>query len=719
MKASLPALLLGLGLMLAACTDIPRPGGRTTPEENPDPGLLSPQRDRVTGSVTGTTLPGGRVYLASLAEVNRENRGTFTAPDRLDLTLGQPPRGAGQGSLIRSNTPGCVFLGSASGDPVINRFSRLAVEDTEGRRLGTVTEQIAAGGTLEGSVVARLYSSGAASIQGALRCPDASGEYRLNLLPGWNAVEYAVIGGTLFLRDLSPAARTRLVAEAVPAGVGMIADDPGLLRFESRSATLPVRFIPRGGVQGTLTLETDQPEVTVSPRTVTLGGDGGEVRAELTFAFTGEQMPSSVMLTVRDGGGNVVGRLPVSVLDLRPSFMLYEETGPRVLLAGEAQPLFLRAYPIADLSEPVTLTLLDPPAGFSAPATPVVPQVGEPVSFPVTVAADVAPGAYSLAVQGRAGDIVRTLKLTVVVEPPRTALGPGRVLSLALHPGGDLWGVQNRAFVQIREGQVIRRVPLPGTPDAVRVQVGPDGSVWGRGGGRLYRVAEDGAQEFVHGGSDMGAVQSFALDRLGRAWVMAFDGFHAPTLRRTDPVSGRTEAVPLPTGANANVPVFGDAAGNFVLFPDAEGRLVRISVADDSRATSEKLFSPAEREAIEEVYHARDGGLWLLVRQATPTLLRLNPQTLQVAERHSLSGDAAVCASPSAKRVIESASAVWCADSTWLWRVNLPTREAVRVNAQPVNIHDLALAPGQGVAYTFAAAGDWSDTATEYLRLVR
>lgn len=251
--ALFPLLALGLG----ACAPAPTPPVTSF---------------TLTGRADGVSYPSGSVYLAGPESVHLADRGQFQAPDRFTLKVTQAPPAADAFDLTAA-PKNCAFVGTASARPEVNLYDRLRVSTEAGDPLGIIEEAVTSGGQLPLSRVARVYSRGAATIKGDLKCTSGTNSlvsYDLNLKTGWNAVELSLVFGTTSMRTPTAPLKTEFRAQdALPYVQVQLA--PSTLTFGANDTfTVAATFFQSGGISGTFRLLTDVPELSVEPQEITL-----------------------------------------------------------------------------------------------------------------------------------------------------------------------------------------------------------------------------------------------------------------------------------------------------------------------------------------------------------------------------------------------------------------------------------------------------------------
>ncbi|WP_019009860.1 hypothetical protein [Deinococcus aquatilis] len=597
--------------------------------------------------------------------------------------------------------------------------------------------------TTTGLAVERVYTPSAATLKGIASCSTTTKlDLDFTVAAGWNALSSVrtVAGGvtTFTVRNVASDSRVQLSLAKADEEVTVIFPNPTLPTLRpGQSASLPVVLLQTGAISGAITLETDVPGITITPGTLNLAplsassaGKTGlaaaalqpqRLQTNLTFNVSADaQSFDGTMNVIIKRGGVVVGTEPLRVTIIGPTFGLgldSSQAQPAPAYVNEANSLAVVVSPSNGFSSPVTLTLENAPAGVtSAGAT----GTSGKTNLPLTVGANVTPGIYPVTIVGTSGKLVIRTTVDIKVNPRRTPLGLGMVSSLALASNGDLWGVQSgstgSSLIQIRAEQVINQFPLGSGYSADQVRIGPDGSIWARGTGGLYRLNGSSIQSFATGGYMSGNTPSFGLDASGRAWYMWFDGFNAPELRRLDPATGQTTTVATVKTANTSVPVINDGSGQFVVFVATDGTFVRVNtVTGESVASANPLFfANTGMESLRFLTVDRPGQIWAAIGGPGPKLVRLDLNSMAAAQTANIGNNPTISYS---NVVVENNQTAWFVDSSALTRLDLTTgaQSITPSDAYGDNVHSLSLAPTSGAAYTYGFQS--SQLELEYLRL--
>lgn len=118
--------------------------------------------------------------------------------------------------------------------------------------LALVQEQVVTGGTLKGTLVARLYSDRAATINGTLDCQGSPVYLKFTLNQGWNALEWLESGQSLTLSNLGTGATSTLKTSPFPKGVAVSTRSAALEFSSNDTASTEARLYQEGGYTGTV-----------------------------------------------------------------------------------------------------------------------------------------------------------------------------------------------------------------------------------------------------------------------------------------------------------------------------------------------------------------------------------------------------------------------------------------------------------------------------------
>lgn len=667
----LPLLMLGLVGVLTACP------GPDVPKDTISANFQ--------GTTTGASLPSGVARLDTPNETITTNDGTFTSPNSINIQVKNAPQQDALYNFLPTNGGSCNFTGTKSDTPGMSFVPNAVVFSQQGDPLGSVEQAITSGGSAANSLVARLYSTSAATISGITKCTDGSLHFDVSLSSGWNVVETYSVGNDIYLKNLASGVKAELKAYAFKPEV-LVVLSPSELTFLNAStgpgiATAEAHLLQIGGYSGTVKLSTNIPELTVEPSTLTLNPlaaqmvKGGTLAslglreqrldANLTFKYLGENVSGKAFnLIVTNPAGTQVGGGQGTVSASRPGFTL--SAGTEVYgYPGEIRPLYVSLSGTL-LSQTITLTVDSNAAGITAMPTPVQFNAGSgSAQLPLNVPAGTTPGIYPVTITATSNDMIVHKEVQVKVLPARTALGQGSTTSIELAPNGDQWISVGADVVQFRNGQVISRVTLPSstvpaTPAILKVA--NDGTVWAKAQGVLYHLVGPNYTSYPIGGYGMDSQpKGFALDSQGRPWYMFFDGFHVPELRYWDLVNNQSVSVSVPSANTANqaVTVFNDVSKEHVFYIDANGYLVMVNTKTLQMTVSpNSLVFSSVGESFRQSFIDRDGQLWIYSNGPAQWLKRIDTNTLTATQTVNLTA-LGVLAQIYSLAAIENSSTGW------------------------------------------------------------
>ncbi|WP_156953035.1 hypothetical protein [Deinococcus frigens] len=614
----------------------------------------------------------------------------------------------------------------------------------QGDMLGYLEEAVISGpdATLPDPLIYRTYADRVFNFKGTCTFQAGDGttyteNYDISLVKGWNTLVAGRGSNSATVRNAAPGNRVELRFEPLKPSVFVSLDTSPLEFRTNDTVTVNARLIQIGDYSGTVTLSTDLPGLTVEPSSVTLkplprtsaqGVSGQNVQPQslstkLTFRYAGAQRQlynQFVQVLVKTPAGQQVGDGSVFVTINKPEFGIFTSlpTERLSVFAGEQSVVPVGTTSMTGFTDPITVTLENAPAGITA--TPTTGQVNTQINLPLTVAANVVPGSYDVTLVGTSGSQVRRTTLKLQVQPRRVALGQVAVTFMTLAPNGDLWGAQGSRVIQIRGEQVVGTHELPASATAKRIQTGPDGSIWvATVEGQLYRKGADQAQKFS---SVTARIFSpgvpFGIDRQGRAWVMAFDGFNVPALHRINPSTNEDTVIATVKPANSAVPVANDSVGENIVFPAADGTLVKVNTtAGTSVASAAALLSSEEmgnQVSVLSIAQDRQGKLWGTVGgYRTISFRQIDLQNLTFSPAVTF-GEVSFSSYSQVQSVVENAQTAWLAEGGALHQFNLGdrTRKTVFLGSDDV-INFLSIAPKVGIAYGFKSRYD--TTGQQYL----
>ncbi|GGK85860.1 hypothetical protein [Deinococcus radiotolerans] len=404
------------------------------------------QPTRIQGPVSDLPTGAAISVLSQGSEVEINNKSAVTN-GALDLSLTKAPASLFQ-LLPTGNLDSCQFTGTQSANPSIALFSEVTLLSSKVDYLGTVTEQLVAGGTVSGSQVARLYSDSAATVKGKLTCtfPDGStGTVSLdvNLTAGWNAVEYAGSNDQLTIKTLGSGARS--VLKAVRASPEVNITLASSVDFTSDAdVSVAARIYQDGGYTGQISLSTDLPGLTIEPKTVNLtaatltsqdaratatylgrlGLNPQRLDTTLTFHYSGEGNLSGTpfQIVARDAAGKQVGGGYSSVSVTRPGLSIMLSPPDVQMYPSGSQDVYVYASSIGNYSGSVTYTLSGLPAGLSTQPVTTNLNGASYVTLKVVGDGSVKPGTYPITVTATSADKSASASGKLTVNAPTVNL---------------------------------------------------------------------------------------------------------------------------------------------------------------------------------------------------------------------------------------------------------------------------------------------------------
>ncbi|MXV18039.1 hypothetical protein [Deinococcus xianganensis] len=454
MKKLLICSSLALTALLSACGggggETPQPGNQP-PTDNQPPANTVIQATAITGTVSGLPTGTHRALLVNDGDgLDVANEGTVTG-GQLTMNLSRVPSDA-----LFPITGGCPFSGQASAYPNIAVYNAVYVASKAIDGLALVQEQVVTGGTLKGTLVARMYSDRAATINGTLDCQGSRVYLKFTLNQGWNALEWLDSGQSLTLSNLGTGATSTLKTSPFPQGVAVSTRSAALAFSSNDTASTEARLYQEGGYTGTVSLSTDLPGLTIEPGTVelpaaalssasvkqqglvgALGLSQQRVDTTLTFRYSGtENYSGPVKILVKDAGGKVVGGGQIGVTITRPGVSLGSSYSTFEVTSGGTGTLSLYSYSVGGFSGPVTYSLDNLPAGVTAtPVTQDMTSGSSSVTIPVSAASSAQPGTYPVTVRATTSVGSSTLKLALTVKAPTVTLVDSYG-SVTLYQGG-------------------------------------------------------------------------------------------------------------------------------------------------------------------------------------------------------------------------------------------------------------------------------------------
>ncbi|WP_288432356.1 hypothetical protein [uncultured Deinococcus sp.] len=445
---SLPVLLL-TGLLAACDSTQPPNNGGGGGGETGLPGSSPISATRIAGKINGNTLKLGRVVLDTrpspsfgTAQVDATNSIS------LDLTSLTPPD-----SEFFSLSKGCLATGGAQlPDIRVYADGELDSYGPQSDFLGTVTERIDAGTgrSSEKSQVVRFYSPSDASFRAT--CTFQSGsdkfveDFDITLKAGWNAVAFTPNGQTYSFRNTGSDTQTSLQFQgAQPRAVIFL--DPETLTFDSAATvTVDATVIQVGGYSGSVSLKTDDLNLTVEPSTLNLpalsaqsisgspvvrhaGVSQQRVQQKLTFSYKGSgNVNRSFNLQVLGTNGQQVGSGQGQLVVRRPGIdFTTGSEGFQTRIEPDSKVSFnVSLISVGNFSGPVTLRIENLPAGITAQPKTVSLNTYASTYLDLVSDASLVPGTYTATVVAEGGDRSARLPLQITVPKPSVSLSVDR-----------------------------------------------------------------------------------------------------------------------------------------------------------------------------------------------------------------------------------------------------------------------------------------------------
>lgn len=436
MKKSLIYPSLALTALLSACGG----GGSETPGPNPGP-TPTPDAAIKANAITGTVagLPAGThraILVNDGAGLDVANEGTVTG-GKLSVNLTRAP----SDDLFKL-TGNCPFTGQATAYPKVAVYNAVYVASKNIDGLALVQEQVTAGGTLKGTLVARMYSDSDATVKGTLNCQGSSVYLNVTLKQGWNALEWVDSGQSLTLNTLSSSATSTLQTSLFPKGVAVYPKETSLSFTTNDTVSTDARLYQEGGYTGQVTLSTDLPGLTIEPGTVNLTettlssasvNAQGLVRAlgvgqqrldtTLTFRYSGsDNYTGPVRILVKDTTGKIVGDGQITVNIVRPGISLSSPYSPEFTPGGTGT-VSVYSSVVGNYSGSATYSLENLPDGVTAtPVTRDSVSWYDQISLPVTVASSAKPGKYPVTIRAKTSAGGSTIGVDLIIKAPTITL---------------------------------------------------------------------------------------------------------------------------------------------------------------------------------------------------------------------------------------------------------------------------------------------------------
>ncbi|QFP78604.1 hypothetical protein [Deinococcus sp. AJ005] len=410
----------------------------------------------IQGTVQGFGFGAEAVYLTNADELNKDNAGQISGAGQLTLSLSKVPSAYGRFPIIPPGNSNCTFQGTATYNPQISVFTRLLAFSGQDDLLGEITEVIVSGSSLKDSVVARLYSENAATVKGAVNCPDSAFglNYDLHLKQGWNAVEYQKAGNTNTLRDLGPQVLAELRGVPALPSVYIELQDSNLNFIDDKEIGVDTVFFQDGGYSGSVALSTNVPGLTVEPKTLVFnplpklnaqGSRGGygvvnalglksqALKKKLIFKYTGNQNLSVPFdLLLKEADGKLVGQKSGNLGVNRPDINLRVQATELELAPSSTQTIYAELYSVSNFNNNVQLSVSGLPTG--AMATPVNVNLNGYGSAQIILTSDASlkAGIYPINVVATGGGKTVTAAINLTVPTPSVRINvrnPSRSLA--------------------------------------------------------------------------------------------------------------------------------------------------------------------------------------------------------------------------------------------------------------------------------------------------
>ncbi|MFC5849048.1 hypothetical protein [Deinococcus petrolearius] len=591
-KRAISPLLLG-GL-LVACG-----GGTPTPAPNPnafDPATLS---GKLSDWKDGALTP--QLY-SRLSEEYRPLGGSSVGSDgTVNVTLPVPERTFG---LIDS----CSFSGTRSVSDVQIDLADVVLATDQDDLLGEVLQAR----SNDGQALTRLYAATDAILKGTVSCGVSGFGMDLNLKAGWNAItaEQTGPGGLVQLVSVERTTPVTLkFSPYTPEVAFSFADNSPVVLRAGQTVKREVRLYQDGGISGEITLSTNLPGVTVTPGTLTLpslraqgaganraGGLGAlehlgaqAVTTTLTFALgSGAASANGELQVLARQNGQTVGTARLSA-DIRvPSAQVRANGDFLSGYVGESSALALSLTPQDGLSGPVTVGLVDPPAGVSAAPVQVTltPNTTTNLELPVQVAAGTALGDLKVQVGGAS---LSPATATLRVKPARTRIEVQQAPSGLTPAAQGVWitsaytytaGAKTQAtFQRLVGGKAAAEVKLENVSGGLISIPGGDvyaAGTWNDGGKKFYRFDDAGkvtTYDVPAAISPQALLSGPVADAQGRVWYVGIAKEEVGVFRYGlfvwTPATGQIVAVDPEgaySGASSNLVFSRSASGRYLLY---------------------------------------------------------------------------------------------------------------------------------------------------------
>lgn len=607
------------------------------------------EAERISGKVEGNTLKIGNVY-AGADGATLIGQGSVDAANTLtlDLTNVVPP------SLS------LLFTGCKSGSggtlPAVRGWGteELRAYSPQGDLLGTITEQVAPGSVGAGALVVRLYAEAATTFRGTCQGSDGTLDLDVTVKAGWNLLVLSGSGPSLKLRNADPSARSVLKFRAADARVSALLN-PSTLEFKNDDpVTAEVAFAQVGGYSGAVKLQTDDPNLTVEPNTLTLpvlaaqsasplgvlGSLGlGEQRVvtSLKFRYKGtDNVNKPFELQVLDSAGKKVGSGSGTLNVQRAGVSLFASTSPLQVTSNASARLPFTANSVLGFAGAVTVRLEGLPGGVTANTASLNLSAGGLASGELTVqgGAGLKPGEYTASLVAEGGGRSARVPVKIVVPQPAVLVSVNG-LDISGYQGGSASvtvsvasqygysGKVNLTLTELPTGVKAAPVAVEVTANAtttitVPLQIAADAAL----GTKTGRVVSDGVAGTGNnntfsltvrpGRTALGYVTDQIAPAAQGSWVLVSNASSGSsstaTLRRISAGQTARELTLTNSGSVRLLPIPG---GDVYVITDAGsgGKIIRLK--DDGSTT--ELSGPS-RLASSYIGSAADasGGIWFL-----------------------------------------------------------------------------------------------------------
>lgn len=413
----------------------------TLPYTQATPAGSAVSADRIAGRITGSPFKLSSVVLDTSADpffgvAEVDAAGNFA----LDLGGLTPP--AGHSYAL---TEGCTATG-ANTNPNVQVYSNSILDayGSQGDRVGIVVERIVSGtGKLTAKTrVTHVYASADATFKGTCTFSDGTimvkEDYDVTLKAGWNALALTEDGQTFTYRNVGSDTRAELQFLQLEPHVAAYLDPETLTFTGDGAVTVDAAFVQVGGYSGAVKLRTDDPNLTVTPDTLTLPALSAQsvrsqtknprlaelklgaqlVQQKLTFRYTGtDNVSRPFELQVLDAGGQVVGGGYGLLNVQRPGIFVSTATPGLQVTPNSSVGLSVYLTSVSGFSGNVNVRLEGLPAGVNANSVTVAlgSNSGAIADLTVTGRANLTPGEYeaTLIAEGNGRSARSTVKIVI------------------------------------------------------------------------------------------------------------------------------------------------------------------------------------------------------------------------------------------------------------------------------------------------------------------